>query len=105
MLTLDILIIQMNKAYSRLHSWRKVGILFGIDSAVAIRIVNGWQPGPKTREKLGLPPIGTVVVITGEHLPHGTQSIGPRICVKCGRPFIENTATRTHCFICSPYRG
>jgi hypothetical protein len=104
MMTLDTYATQLKKAHSELKSWRKVGDCIGLNPAMTRLIANGYEPGSEIREKLGLSPISTVVVITGNHLPPETQVADARTCLKCGRPFVGNTATRKFCFICSPIR-
>lgn len=71
---------EMKKAYRRLAGkggWRAVGAEFGVDNAIAWRIVNeaGYEPtDPKIRVKLGLPAIVQVAAcpVCGEvHLQKG----------------------------------
>ena len=69
------------------------------------RILDGYEPrDPKIREAIGLPAYQGVTPVTGATIALGAQSIGSLDCVRCGRPFIPNTAKRRLCFVCSKFR-
>ncbi len=75
----------------------------GISIASIDRIYHGQEPGPKVRAALGLPQIGTVIVIGGGSIPAGAQVVRAELC-KCGEWFISNHPRRKKCFVCSPFR-
>lgn len=95
---------EIQAAYLELASWRRVGERFGLNPATARLIAKGREPGHKVRKQLGLPIFSTVVVITGEPIPAGTQVITAALCA-CGQWYVSNSGNRTHCYICSPYKG
>ena len=66
------------------------------------RILDGYEPrDPKIREAIGLPAYQGVTVVTGEIITPGVMTMGELRCVRCGRPFIPNTAKRRLCFVCT----
>lgn len=99
----DQLCLELLEIYQSTHSWRKTGAQYNINGSMARMIANGYRPGKRIRERMGLPPETTVVVISGA-VPPGSQSIAAKQCA-CGRWFISNHPRRKRCFICSPYHG
>ena len=102
MITLDKICHDMQIMHCNVKSWKKVGDVYGINKAMARLVAGGYKPGKKTRAKLGLPKVSSVIVLFGE-APNGTQSLGALLC-PCGRWFIPNTGKRKRCFVCTPFR-
>ena len=88
-------------------SWRKIANLDsyrGIPpGSLATFAKSGWL-ARRYRSRFGLPPVSTVVVMTGEPIPEGTQVITALRC-SCGQWFVSNAPARRRCFLCSPWRG
>ncbi|HMN11816.1 MAG TPA: hypothetical protein PKD55_05770 [Bellilinea sp.] len=102
LLTLEHLSYEMREQHKISRSWRKVAEPYGIFPDTARLIAKGYEPGKKIRERLGLPPAASVVVVYGV-VPDGAQVLQAERC-QCGQYFIPNHPRRRKCFMCSPYR-
>jgi hypothetical protein len=101
-ITLEQLSSDLRQRHKIEQSWRKAAAPYGIFPSMARLIAMGYEPGRKIRERLGLQPAATVVVVYGE-VPDGAQVLQAQQC-PCGQFFISNHPRRTKCFVCSPYR-
>lgn len=89
------------------YTWREIAGLPEYKSIPAGTLCVIYKTGEipeKWRRRLGFPPKGSVVVMSGETIPVGTQVIAASVC-DCGQAFISNHPRRVHCFVCSPFRG
>ncbi len=69
-------------------SWAKIGKDYNIHAPTVRLIADGYEPGNKVREKLGLSPMLLVKALE----------------CSCGEYFIANHPRRVHCFTCRPFR-
>lgn len=99
---LEQLCTEIRNKHAETHSWQKTADAFGINKAMARLLAQGYKPGKKIRDRLGLPEVSQVVVIFGS-VPEGTQAIAANLC-ECGQWYIANHPRRKRCFVCSPYR-
>ena len=101
-MSLHTISTDMQKQHKNGISWVSIGKQYNIFPSMARMIAMGYNPGKKIRCRLGLPPMSTVIIVTGT-IPDGTQSLGALLC-PCGRWFIPNTGKRKRCFVCTPFR-
>lgn len=90
--------------YAHLRTWRGVGSLYDVSSGLAYRVaIHGYEPKlASLRKKLGLSVFTKVELVSETEVPDGIQILDYRTCISCNKPFVPNTATRYHCFTCSP---
>ena len=82
------------EAYEACGTWRGVAARYGVSVGTAWRVAHGHNPAsPAIRTKLGLEPDLARL-----------QFLDYRLCVRCGAPFVPNTARRNHCFVCHPFQ-
>lgn len=101
----ECLVMEIEKAYERLGTWRAVGEAFGVSPALAWRMVRqGYAPVDEAIcARLGLPTRAQVTVVGGT-VAAGAQVLGSQACERCGRAFVSNHPRRRRCFGCSPVR-
>lgn len=87
-------------------TWGELAASYGVNKGILWRIANGnYEPRRATiRAALGLPPIATVDLAPGVAIASGAiLMVSSSIC-PCGRSFIPNHPSRTHCPTCRPPR-
>lgn len=90
MATIDSVRRKVQKAYKKLHNWRRVGDELGISEGLAWRLANedGYEPkDPHIRVRLGLPALAPAPV-----------------CGRCGEVHVAKRCTRRG-FAVRPYRS
>jgi len=106
--TWDKVLTDVRGAYAAKRSFRRVARedLGGrVSYGVIARIVAGIEPRKlEIRQALGLPPLGSVQMAPGVAIAFGAiLMVSSSIC-PCGRSFIPNHPSRTHCPTCRPPR-
>jgi hypothetical protein len=86
-------------------SWERVAALWGVSVGTLVRVAGGYEPKRAgIRAALGLPPLGIVHMSPGIAVSFGAiLMVSSSIC-PCGRSFIPNHPSRTHCPTCRPPR-
>jgi len=106
--TWDKVVADIRASYAAKRSFRRVARedLGGrVSHAVVARIVGGVEPHkPEIRQALGLPPLVTLETGPGVAIASGAILIASSRTCPCGRPFIPNHPSRTHCPSCRPPR-
>lgn len=99
-------VVRLYRNLRHVGGWRAVGRALGISEGLAWRIaVEGYMPkGAGLRRKLGLPELGSVVVVGEGTVKEGAQALGSVRCVRCGAEFVSNHPLRRKCFRCSKPR-
>lgn len=104
---LNQVINDIKNDYEFYGNWRAVSDKYEVNVKYVYDLaMHGKEPSNAiVRHKLGLPQITAIVVVVGDGLiPPGTQVSGSRPCVRCGKPYAPNTATRRYCFTCHKVR-
>ena len=92
-------------AYKTYGSWRRVAALWGVSTGTVIRVAGGYEPRRAgIRAALGLPPLVTLQTGPGVAITSGAILITSSRTCPCGRSFIPNHPSRTHCPTCRPPR-
>jgi len=103
--TLDSLRQRAISLYVQYGSWRRVAALWGVSVGTVIRVASGYEPKRTgLRAALGLPPLVTLQTGPGVAITSGAILITSSRTCPCGRSFIPNHPSRTHCPTCRPPR-
>ena len=73
-------------------TYQDIADIYGVNKGTIHSIVNNenYEPTkPELRSKLGLPVMSEVQSINGEVIT-GAQTMGSKICIKCGAAFTSN---------------
>lgn len=103
--SLETVSARLQEQRRTLGCWERVAASYGLSVGTAVRVAGGYEPHkPEIRQALGLPPLVTLQTGPGVAIASGAILItSSRIC-RCGRSFIPNHPSRTHCPTCRPPR-